>query len=63
MRPWGYVINSCTVRVFDVHIEILREAGPQGLHVDAISEQNGVESVKLGSFYFTPPFSNTSYHP
>lgn len=27
--------------------EILREAGPNGLHVDAISEQTGVESTKL----------------
>jgi len=31
-------------------VEILREAGPQGLHVDAISQQNGVESSKLGRF-------------
>jgi hypothetical protein len=28
-------------------VEILREAGPNGLHVDAISERNGVESTKL----------------
>jgi hypothetical protein len=37
-------------------IEILREAGPQGLHVDAISQQNGVECGKLG--WFSPPFKN-----
>lgn len=33
-------------------VEILREAGPEGLHVDIISEQNGVESCKLGSGVF-----------
>jgi hypothetical protein len=36
-------------------IEILREAGTQGLHVDAISQQNGVESGKLG-WFFIPNF-------
>jgi hypothetical protein len=30
-------------------VEILREAGPQGLHVEAISEKNGVNPKKLGS--------------
>jgi hypothetical protein len=29
-------------------VEILREAGPSGLHVGTISERNGVETNKLG---------------
>ena len=29
-------------------VEILREAGPGGLHVDTISEKNGVDPKKLG---------------
>lgn len=29
--------------------EILREAGPAGLHVDSISEKNGVNKTKLGA--------------
>jgi hypothetical protein len=28
--------------------EILREAGPTGLHVNAISEKSGVDKAKLG---------------
>ena len=32
-------------------VEILREAGPFGLHVGIISERNGVETNKLGQFY------------
>jgi hypothetical protein len=31
-------------------VEILREAGPSGLHVGIISERNGVEKKKLGQF-------------
>jgi len=29
-------------------VEILREAGPQGLHVRDISKKNGVDAKKLG---------------
>ena len=29
-------------------VEILREAGPSGLHVGIISDKNGVETNKLG---------------
>jgi len=29
-------------------VEILREAGPQGLHVGDISKKNGVDAKKLG---------------
>lgn len=29
-------------------VEILREAGPQGLHVSDISKKNGVDAKKLG---------------
>ena len=32
-------------------VEILREAGPSGLHVGIISERNGVETNKLGQLY------------
>ena len=32
-------------------VEILREAGPSGLHVGIISEKNGVETNKLGQLY------------
>ena len=31
-------------------VEILREAGPAGLHVDIISVHNGVDSTKLGEW-------------
>ncbi|KAF9462557.1 hypothetical protein BDZ94DRAFT_1309633 [Collybia nuda] len=44
----GYHLPSC-VRLLEAShtAEILREAGPTGLHVDMISEQTGVESTKL----------------
>jgi hypothetical protein len=29
--------------------EILREAGPAGLHVTSISQKNGVDKIKLGT--------------
>jgi len=29
-------------------VEILREAGPGGLHVEEISKKNGVKASKLG---------------
>ena len=32
-------------------VEILREAGPSGLHVGIISKKNGVETNKLGQLY------------
>ena len=33
-------------------VEILREAGPFGLHVGIISERNGVETNKLGQLCY-----------
>ncbi|KXN80702.1 Sterigmatocystin 8-O-methyltransferase [Leucoagaricus sp. SymC.cos] len=44
----GYHLPSC-MRLFEAsHTpEILREAGPSGLHVDVISEKNGVDKIKL----------------
>ena len=59
MRFWGrlltffvqYHLPSCMRLLEASHVvEILREAGPTGLHVDAMSEKNGVDSKKLGLF-------------
>ncbi len=38
------------MRLFEAsHVpEILREAGPDGLHVEKIAERNGVDASKLG---------------
>lgn len=47
-----YHLPSCMRLLEASHtIEILREAGPQGLHVDVISQQNGIESGKLGKSF------------
>lgn len=35
-------------------VEILREAGPTGLHVKFISDLNGIDQSKLGSSSFFP---------
>ncbi|KAG5642068.1 hypothetical protein DXG03_003645 [Asterophora parasitica] len=44
----GYNLPSCLRLLEASHtVEILREAGPQGLHVDLISQRNGVDSAKL----------------
>ncbi|KAF8066927.1 O-methyltransferase [Lyophyllum atratum] len=44
----GYHLPSCLRLLEASHtVEILREAGLDGLHVDVISERNGVESGKL----------------
>lgn len=46
-----YHLPSCMRLLEASHtVEILRDAGPNGLHVDAISQRNGVESAKLGIF-------------
>ncbi|KAJ3569053.1 hypothetical protein NP233_g5308 [Leucocoprinus birnbaumii] len=44
----GYHLPSC-MRLFEAsHVpEILREAGPAGLHVNIISKKNGVDKIKL----------------
>ena len=44
-----YHLPSC-MRILEAsHIaEILREAGPPGLHIKSISEQSGIEASKLG---------------
>ncbi|KAG6918807.1 hypothetical protein DXG01_011559 [Tephrocybe rancida] len=44
----GYHLPSC-IRLLEAShtVEILREAGPDGLHVDLISHRNGVDSGKL----------------
>ena len=48
-----YHLPSCMRLLEASHVvEILREAGPTGLHVDAISEKNGVDSKKLGTLCF-----------
>ncbi|PPQ90602.1 hypothetical protein CVT25_007547 [Psilocybe cyanescens] len=47
----GYHLPSCMRLLEASHVvEILREAGPDGLHVDSISEKNGVKATKLGEF-------------
>ena len=47
-----YHLPSCMRLLEASHVvEILREAGPSGLHVGIISERNGVESNKLGQLY------------
>ena len=47
-----YHLPSCMRLLEASHvIEVLREAGPGGLHVDTISEKNGVDPKKLGLFY------------
>ncbi|RDB30841.1 4-O-methyltransferase 1 [Hypsizygus marmoreus] len=44
----GYHVPSCMRLLEASHtVEMLREAGPDGLHVDDISRRNGVESNKL----------------
>uniref|UniRef100_A0A8H7Y8H6 S-adenosyl-L-methionine-dependent methyltransferase n=1 Tax=Psilocybe cubensis TaxID=181762 RepID=A0A8H7Y8H6_PSICU len=43
-----HVSSALRVVVDSNVVEILREAGPQGLHVKKISEKNGVEAGKLG---------------
>ncbi|PPQ94314.1 hypothetical protein CVT25_005044, partial [Psilocybe cyanescens] len=44
----GYHLPSCMRLLEASHVvEILREAGPDGLHVDSISEKNGVKAIKL----------------
>ncbi|GLB41210.1 putative O-methyltransferase [Lyophyllum shimeji] len=44
----GYHLPSCLRLLEASHtVEILREAGPDGLHVELISERNGVDSGKL----------------
>ncbi|PPQ86971.1 hypothetical protein CVT25_009763 [Psilocybe cyanescens] len=44
----GYHLPSCMRLLEASHVvEILREAGPDGLHVDSISEKNGVKATKL----------------
>ncbi|KAJ3489203.1 hypothetical protein NLJ89_g11550 [Agrocybe chaxingu] len=44
----GYQLPSCMRLLETSHVvEILREAGPEGLHVQAISEKNGVAASKL----------------
>ncbi|KAG5734155.1 Sterigmatocystin 8-O-methyltransferase [Termitomyces sp. T112] len=44
----GYHLPSCMRLLEASHtVEILREAGPNGLHVDLISQRNGVDSGKL----------------
>ncbi|KAG5634918.1 hypothetical protein H0H81_000331 [Sphagnurus paluster] len=44
----GYHLPSCLRLLEASHtVEILREAGPEGLHVDLLSQRNGVESGKL----------------
>ncbi|PPQ92568.1 hypothetical protein CVT25_010511, partial [Psilocybe cyanescens] len=44
----GYHLPSCMRLLEASHVvEILREAGPDGLHVDGISEKNGVKATKL----------------
>jgi len=32
-------------------VEILRDAGPDGMHVKDIAERNGTESGKLGAYF------------
>ena len=48
---YQYHLPSC-MRILEAShvVEILREAGPSGLHVGIISERNGVETNKLGQF-------------
>ncbi|KAF8953241.1 O-methyltransferase [Flammula alnicola] len=43
-----HVSSALRVAVDANVVEILREAGPQGLHVNKISEKNGINSGKLG---------------
>ncbi|KAF8811230.1 hypothetical protein BYT27DRAFT_7252947 [Phlegmacium glaucopus] len=44
----GYHLPSCMRMLEASHVvEILREAGPSGLHVRIVSERNGVETNKL----------------
>ena len=48
-----YHLPSCLRLLEASHtVEILREAGTDGLHVSHISKQSGVEETKLGSYYF-----------
>ncbi|KAF8908192.1 hypothetical protein CPB84DRAFT_1744364 [Gymnopilus junonius] len=43
-----YHLQSCMRLLEASHVpEILREAGPEGLHVDGISRKNGVQATKL----------------
>ncbi|KAG6868580.1 hypothetical protein C0993_000845 [Termitomyces sp. T159_Od127] len=44
----GYHLPSCMRLLEASHtVEILREAGPSGLHVDLISQRNGVDSTHI----------------
>jgi hypothetical protein len=39
-------------------VEILREAGPSGMHVAELSKLNRIESTKLGIFLYTRSFQD-----
>jgi hypothetical protein len=45
-----HVSSALRVAVDTNVVEILREAGPQGLHVNEISARNNTDPSKLGKF-------------
>jgi hypothetical protein len=51
-QPPQYHLPSCMRLLEASHtVEILRDAGPDGMHVKDIAERNGAESGKLGAYF------------